>query len=134
MSPFRGVQLDGRRGAASLPPGGISDGLPHIGARQGSRQIWGGPRSKTALAPRTTFDHEDVALFGEWSFLLMRGVQLVVGTRWQHMEEDANSDQRDRTDLLYGDLDPHKGGAPDRAKQYKYQPVFELQNILLNLS
>ena len=48
---------------------------------------------------RTTFDHEDVALFGEWSFLLMRGVQLVVGSRWQHMKEEANSDS---AGLLYG--------------------------------
>jgi outer membrane receptor protein involved in Fe transport len=48
---------------------------------------------------RTTFDHEEAALFGEWSFLLMRGVQLVVGSRWQNMEEDANSDS---AGLLYG--------------------------------
>jgi hypothetical protein len=49
----------------------------------------------------------------------------------QKTKEDAKSDQCDRTDFLYRDLDPHKGGTPDRAQQDKYKPVFEFQGLLL---
>jgi hypothetical protein len=51
----------------------------------------------------------------------------------QKTKEDTESDQCDRSDLLHSDLDPHKGGAPDRAQQKKDKPVFEFQGILLDL-
>src|SRR5512138_314688 len=49
----------------------------------------------------------------------------------EQSEESAEGDQRDRTNFLHGDLDPHEGGTPDRAKQYKYKPMFRFHVVLL---
>ena len=42
-------------------------------------------------------------------------------------EEHPKGDQRDWSQFLYRDLDPHKGGTPDRAQQNEDDPMFNLQ-------